>query len=113
MNECPSNPVPAGQLKGSELARYNICWNLTVTGKIWNISPDSITMIDPSERTDANGSISLGGTFVTGNYFLQSKGIASLKSQQAFDQLPTETYKCRIDSFGSSSVLKDCVRVAP
>jgi hypothetical protein len=67
-------------------------------------------MIDPGERTDENGSISLGGTFATGNYFLQAKGIATLKGQQAFDELPIESYKCQIDSMGTSSVLKDCVR---
>jgi len=88
--DCPTTTFSVSELKDS-LAKYEGC-TLSIRGKLWEVRPEYVTLIDTFERTDYNGSISCGGSFSGSTYSDIGFKISNMKINQQYDKLPTATF---------------------
>jgi len=88
--DCPSYPLTVNDLKNKQIEKYSGCL-LSVSGKLWDITATTATLIDSNERTDYNGALYVGGSFSSATYSELGLRLSTLKSNQQFDRLPTVT----------------------
>ena len=104
--ECPKSPISVNETKDKGLEKYQGCL-LSVQGKIWSITNSTVTLIDTTERTDYNHSLSIGGSFSSGIYNDIALKISQIKINQQLDKLPTVTFTGNVEKNEGYTTLKN------
>lgn len=106
--DCPKSAIPVSEAKNGGLAKYQGCL-LSVRGKTWEITNETITLIDANDRTDYNGALYIGGNFAGGQYSDIALRLSKLKIDQQLDRLPVATFAGSVETNGGYTTLKNSI----
>ena len=105
--DCPASAISVKESSDKQLEKYEGC-TLSVRGKLWDVRPDMVELIDANDRAKGSDSIILGGNFSGGKYSEIGLELTGIRFRQQYDRLPIATFTCTVNNVSGYIGLRDC-----